>query len=154
MTNGGTLKIGSSFTAPYIGTFAPGSGTIEYTGSGNRTILNTNSLGSQAYNNLVLSGTGTKTAGNNSYNVLINGNLTVASNAKLTVSSQYYLVVNGNISNSGTITLTAGIYYLEVEYPTILFFSGNFTNNSGATLNATANYTTLLLRNFKSKFYQ
>ena len=55
MTNGGTLKVGGSFTIdPSGGTFTPGSGTVEYNGA-NQTIANV------SYNNLSLSGSGLKT---------------------------------------------------------------------------------------------
>ena len=53
MTFGGTLKIGTSLTVSN-GTFTPGIGTVEYNGTA-QTIYAT------AYNNLTLSGSGTKT---------------------------------------------------------------------------------------------
>lgn len=61
MTNGGTLQIGGVFSAPYLGTFTPGTGTIEYNGSGNQSILSYSDLGNEAYYNLSISTGGTKT---------------------------------------------------------------------------------------------
>ncbi|MDP4282105.1 MAG: T9SS type A sorting domain-containing protein [Bacteroidota bacterium] len=90
MSGGGTLKIGGSFTAPNPGTFTPGSGTIEYNGTGYQVILSTSILGS-SYKNLVISNTGMKTLGGN---ITVSGSLAITSGT-LIIPASLYLIVNG-----------------------------------------------------------
>ena len=57
-TGSGRLKLGGAVTS--FGSFTRGTGTVEYNGT-NQTVLNLNSSSASCYNNLEISGTGTKT---------------------------------------------------------------------------------------------
>ncbi len=78
LANGGTLKVGGAFTHNGNKTASDfTAGTVEYNG-GTQTILTT-----WAYGNLTVSQTGTKTLGS----VTINGNVSINSGAKLSLTS-------------------------------------------------------------------
>ncbi len=112
MTNGGTLKIGGVVTVGNF-TFTEGTGTIEYNGS-NQTAF------AEAYNNLILSGSGTKT---------LPGALTVANNLSIsgTVASlnagTIYTVTSLTVGGSGTNTGTWGSTSSTATYKNNTYFA-------------------------------
>lgn len=77
MTNGGLLKVGNAITAPRLGSFTSGAGTIEYDRAGNQTIYATN------YFNLTLSGSGAKSILNGTS---VSGALSIAPTGSATAS--------------------------------------------------------------------
>ena len=155
--SGGLLQIGAALTVTTIGTFTPGTGTIEYNGAGAQTVATTAALGS-AYNNLTLSNAGAKTTAG----VTANGVLSMAGTATASVAPtygaaatlQYNTATARNagvewstpfvgtggviIANTGTITLTiAKVFNASVP----------LTINSGAAL-ATGNFQLTFGGNF------
>lgn len=95
-------------------------GTVDYTYAGNQTIF------ASTYNNLTLSGTGTKTASNN---FTVNGNISIPNSG--TTLDSYIYQITGN--SSGSFTLGAGANlvlgrttgaYNDINFPT------NYTNVS------------------------
>lgn len=98
MTNGGTLQIGGVFSIPDLGTFTPGTGTIEYNGAGNQSILSNSDLGNKTYYNLITSTGGSKT---------LYATTTVSGTLGLTGG----LLVNGsflNLADGATISRSQG----------------------------------------------
>jgi fibrillarin-like rRNA methylase len=91
MTNGGTLKIGSTFSN--AGTFTAGSGTVEYNALGVQSVL------AQAYNNLILSGSGAKTIPTGT---TVTGNLSIQPAGSTATAN---LGAGVNINPVGTLTL-------------------------------------------------
>ncbi len=81
MSAGGLLKVGGSITVSQLGTFNSGMGTIEYYSGGNQTV--TTALGN--YNNLILSGSGTKTT----TGVTVNGILSMEGTATASALPTY-----------------------------------------------------------------
>jgi hypothetical protein len=71
MTNGGLLQIGGSLTVTSLGTWTPGSGTIEYNAAGAQAV----SISLGAYNNLILSGSGEKSI---TTGTSVTGNLSIS----------------------------------------------------------------------------
>ena len=101
MTSGGTLKIGGSFTAPTIGTFSPGIGTIEYNGAASQTVQSYSALGNQAYNNLIISNSSGVTLGGD---ITVNGTYTPTAGA-LSLAG-HVLTLAGTVGTIGTGTTT------------------------------------------------
>jgi len=135
MSAGGTLSIGGTISVTDLGTWTPGTGTVEYNKSGNQTI--TAALGS--YNNLITSGSGTKTLGGA---ITVNGNLTIGSSTTLDVSSggNYGLVVKGDWSNSGTFTQRSGTVTLsgtsaQTMTGATTFYNLTLNNSNGLNIN-------------------
>jgi hypothetical protein len=98
MTSGGTLKIGGSFTAPTIGTFTAGSGTIEYNGTSSQIVLFYISLLNQAtaYYNLTI---------NNSAGVTLGGSVNVAGTLTMIAGN---IITGSNVITLGTSALVRG----------------------------------------------
>ncbi|MBP7262308.1 MAG: hypothetical protein KBB37_13570 [Bacteroidia bacterium] len=88
-TNGGTLKVAGTMSG---GTIVSGTGTVEFNSSGSQ------SIPAYTYNNIIISGSGTKSLSGalsvNGLNISA-GDLSIGANT---------LTVNGTISGSGTIT--------------------------------------------------
>ncbi|MFZ4708008.1 MAG: invasin domain 3-containing protein, partial [Bacteroidales bacterium] len=99
MTNGGTLKIGSTFTIFSLGTYTPGSGTVEYYKAGDQTVATKTKLGYN-YNNLILSGSGVKTVSD----VYVDGIISMQGTATTAASGNN----NGIIANTNTSLIYAG----------------------------------------------
>ncbi|MHB9141721.1 MAG: beta strand repeat-containing protein, partial [Paludibacter sp.] len=144
MSNGGFLQIGGSFTAPYIGTFTPGSGTVEYNGSGNQSILSYSDLGNKAYYNLTANTGGTKTINaaatvtgtlTLSNGILANGTyLTMASGSTISRSQ-------GSLSSAPTFAGTINLVYTGTspiftgyEMPVSTAVMNNLTTNPGGVI--------------------
>lgn len=83
------------------GTFTPGTGTVTFNGTTTQTITNT---APKTFNNLTLSGSGTKQLGSN---ILVNGALTISSSLDVTASN-YQIELKGNFVNNGTFTARSG----------------------------------------------
>jgi hypothetical protein len=127
MTSGGILKIGGSFTAPKIGTFTPGAGTIEYNGA-SQTVLSSAALGNIAYNNLTLSGSGSKTT----TGATVNGILSMQGTATTTGTVASYGAA-ATLEYKGSATQTSG-----TEFPATWSGTGGviINNANGVTLSA------------------
>jgi len=123
MTNGGLLKIGGALTVQYLGTWTPGTGTIEYNGSGNQTVYE------NLYNNLTLSGSGVKilTPGMTK----INGNFTLSGTA--TTTGVIGLTIGGDVILGPVTTFNGGVLAHNV--------AGNWTNNGGTFVPGTGSVT-------------
>ncbi|MFZ4414045.1 MAG: invasin domain 3-containing protein, partial [Bacteroidales bacterium] len=93
-TAGGLLKVGSTFTVNYLGSFAAGTGTIEYNGSSAQTVSPNNILGT--YNNLTLSGSGVKTTTTVSVNGIISMEGTATASYQITAGSAATLQYKGS----------------------------------------------------------
>ena len=108
MTSGGILKIGGSFTAPTIGTFTPGIGTIEYNGASGQTVLSFSALGNQAYNNLTINNSAGSSLGGA---ITINGAYTPTAGSlrlagqTLTLAGTIGTIVTGTLTGSNTSSL-------------------------------------------------
>ncbi len=137
MTSGGTLQLGAGITINGAGTWTPGTGTVTYIAAGDQTVATTFFT---SYNNLTLSGSGTKTLGGATN---ANGNLTIGIGATLDVSANNYsMIVKGNWNNSGTFTARSGTVTLGGlttqaigGSATTSFFNLTINNVNGATLN-------------------
>jgi len=117
-----TMKLGSGFTG-IGGTFIADAGTVEWNG-GIQTIAGLN------YNNLTLSGTGTKTI---SAATTAGGDVTVNSGITLQLAN-YLLTLNGNLFNNGTVTGgTGGVTISGAGTQSI----GAFTTTGTVTLSGT-----------------
>jgi hypothetical protein len=122
--SGGKLRIGGALTVTTLGTFTPGTGTVEYYAAGAQTVATTASLGGTGYNNLSLSGSGAKTT----TGVTVNGILNMGGSATASAAPTYgaaatlqydqtvtsgpewitpFLASGGVVINSGTVTLAA-----------------------------------------------
>ena len=137
----GTLNLGGLFTAT-LGTLTPSTGTVNFNG-GAQTVTDVSSI---SYNNLTLSGSGTKTlvaattalTGNlvlsgtasaiSAANLTIAGTLTVGTGTTFATGTNFTLGVTGASSITGTLTL-AGTGAKT--------FTGNVTVNSGGVWNET-----------------
>ncbi|WP_026897806.1 T9SS type A sorting domain-containing protein [Daejeonella oryzae] len=125
MTLGGTLRVGQSFTAPDLGEFTPGLGTIEYYGTYNQPILGTAALVNNYYN-LIISGGVTKTL---TSSVNVTGNLTVQANTTLNSNNFLTLTSNAN-SNAGIGPLLNGAVVSGNVKVESWFTGGNAPNNA------------------------
>ncbi|MDD5571941.1 MAG: hypothetical protein PHD97_12395, partial [Bacteroidales bacterium] len=143
MTGGGTLNVGSSITLNSgKGTFTSGTGTVNYTGTGQTLLVDT-------YYNLTLSG-GAETFG---AITTINGTLTLSGSATATTAANLAIGVNLVIGNGTTFTVAG--FTLNVTGTTTVgggtsgslqissatgtkTFTGNVTINNGATLSESA----------------
>jgi hypothetical protein len=119
MTSGGTL-ICNSLTVNRLGTWTPGTGTIQFNSTFTLSTLLT------TYNNLIIN-SGTTTVG---VNTTLSGTLTVNTGAAFTIPA-FNITVTGATSVTGTLnnTSTTGTKT----------FTGNVTINSGGTWNNSAN---------------
>jgi len=86
----GTLNVAGNFTINGTGTFTPGTGTVNFTGNGTQVVTN----GTQAFNNVTISGFGTVQM---TGNTTINGNF-LNTDGSLDMSN-YNLTVGGNYAN-------------------------------------------------------
>jgi len=111
LTGTGTFNMGGAYSSTPTMSTVAGS-TVNYTGSGAQNVYPITYQG-----NLGLSGTGTKTIPN--------------------IYTSNTLVVLGNLTNSSTLVLAVG----TSTVPTYLIMGGNVTNNPGATITATDDYT-------------
>ncbi|HET6225025.1 MAG TPA: fibronectin type III domain-containing protein, partial [Bacteroidia bacterium] len=99
--NSNTLNINFGGNWLDVGTFTPSTGTITLNGAGSQSITKT---GGETFNNLVVSGSGTKLLGSA---ITTNSNLTI--NSTLDVSaSNYGVTVKGNWTNTGTFISQSG----------------------------------------------
>jgi hypothetical protein len=100
----GTLNVDGNFTINGTGTFTPGTGTVNFTGNGTQVVTN----GTQAFNNLTVSGFGTVQM---TGNTTINGNFLNTdgtldmNNFNLTVGGNYanYNSMSGLLPGTGTV---------------------------------------------------
>jgi hypothetical protein len=138
----GALNVGGTFTA---GTFTASTGTVNFNGSGSQTV------GGVTYNNLTMSGGGTKSLGGaatvNGVLTLTNGTFTNSSNLTLgngaTISRS-----GGSLSAAPTFGATTNVTYTApttpasittgYELPTSGLNNLTINNSSGVTLNAAA----------------
>jgi hypothetical protein len=91
-TAGGTLNIGGAMSG---GGLTPSTGTVNYNNN-----VGPQTVGTYIYNNLTLSGSGTKTAAGN---LTVNGTLTNGSGVTLNMATNQLLGTLGTITNAGTI---------------------------------------------------
>lgn len=126
-SNAGTLNMGLLSGTPTLTTVSGCS--VNYTGNSAQIIYNITYNG-----NLGLSGSGTKTM---DASITTHGNLTVGSGTPFIINSTMTAIVDGDIDNSGSITLTAGTSTTD----TWLRMAGDLTNNPGATIDASGDYT-------------
>jgi hypothetical protein len=99
-----TLNIGGTLTMSASGSVIPGNGTIAYTKAGNQ-LLFSGTMSSISFNNLQLSGSGTKTMPTGA-DIVVN-NLIIGTGVTFnpgTVTSEIF--VNGNISVDGSLNST------------------------------------------------
>jgi hypothetical protein len=129
MTNGGLLQVSGSFTLTN-GTFTEGAGTIECNASGNQTILG------ETYNNLILSGSGTKTLGGNT---TVNGTFSVQGTATLANGGHTF-----TYGSSASLTYAgSGPQITGPEFPSSMN-TLTINNASGLTVNSSATINTTL----------
>ncbi|MCX6237610.1 MAG: hypothetical protein NTY07_08655 [Bacteroidia bacterium] len=105
------LKIGGSVSGA-AGTFTAGTGTVEWNAAGAQTIA------AITYNNLTLSGSGTKTMTGVS---AVNGNLTLSGTATATAATA--ITIGGSVILGSGTGFTVGTFTHNV--------GGNWTNNGG-----------------------
>ncbi|MGA2622847.1 MAG: Ig-like domain repeat protein [Bacteroidota bacterium] len=120
MGSGGTMRIGGTVTNN--GTWRAAqlaNNTVEYNG-GSQTVLNPNGL-TPGYDNLILSGTATKTMPGTAMDIL--GNFTLAGTASATAGAA--------LTIGGDVTLGAGTAFSASTYTH--YVAGNFTNNGSFT---------------------
>jgi hypothetical protein len=123
----GTLKVGASFVGGAPFGFTPGTGTVEYNGAGAQIVY------AYSYNNLTLSGSGTKTPAAGT--LTVGGNFTLATGATYAGNTNNPVVnLAGNFSNSGTFNSGTGV------------FSFNSSNNP-QTLTGTTTFNNLTINN-------
>ncbi|PZF71293.1 T9SS type A sorting domain-containing protein [Taibaiella soli] len=155
MTNGGLLQCGGSFTAPNLGAFTEGTGTVEFNGTA-QTVPSAIS----PFNNLTLSGSGIKTTSSITVNgtLSLQGTATVgntvaygssaileykgsaaqttstneflATMAKVVINNANGVALNAAKTISGTLTLTSG--KLDIGNNTLTMSSNATTAISGA----------------------
>jgi hypothetical protein len=103
------------------GTFTASTGTVEYTsGSGVTALASAAMTGSNAFNNLIINGTGTFTLG---VDIESGNDLTVTSG---TLTGTNNVTVKGNVTGAGTVTLTSG------TFEQIVALDKTFGSSSGA----------------------
>lgn len=148
MASGGLFRIGGTLTVAQLGTWIPGSGTIEYYG-GSQTVY------AYTYYNLILSGTGSKTfpsgtttvnnilsIENGSYTNTFTGSLSYGTSATLQyntpspriVSTEWPATFNSSggviIRNTGTITLNGSKSFSGP----LTVYDGSSINNGGHSI--------------------
>lgn len=96
-TGAGLLQVGGDFFEADIATLTPGTGTIEYNGSGDQSVSNF------TYNNLILSGSGNKTAAGA---LDVDGSFTLGSGVTFTGGSFDHAVAGDWINNGVTFAST------------------------------------------------
>jgi|GEM_PF-1103115 len=144
------LKIAGSVSGA-TGTFTASTGTVEYNGA-------TQTAAAVIYNNLILSGSGTKTITSLG---TVNGNLTMSGDITTTATTTVALVVGGNLTvgagntltlgnNNPALTLTgnASISGTVTSPGSAKTIGGNFTINSGGTWTELAGPAYTFLGNF------
>jgi hypothetical protein len=142
--NGGSssLIIGGTITAGDGFIFNCGSGTVECNGA-NQTIFTVNSASpaNSAYNNLILSGSGTKTLGSTS-GITTNGTLEIKTGVTLDTTSTNNCAVNlgGDFMNSGTFTANASTVTI---FGTKTQSIAGFTTTGTVAMTKTAGVATL-----------
>lgn len=130
MSSGGNLKISGSLVTTNVGTFTPRTGNVEFTGS-TQAIPSFNALGNKAYNNLILSGSGTK-----SFDAAtsVTGDLSIANGVKAGLSSANYSAGSLTLGGAGTINGSWGSLSSTATNKTDAYFSGtgilNVTTNT------------------------
>lgn len=130
MCSGGNLKISGSLVTTNVGTFTPRTGNVEFTGS-TQAIPSFNALGNKAYNNLILSGSGTK-----SFDAAtsVTGDLSIANGVKAGLSSANYSAGSLTLGGAGTINGSWGSLSSTATNKTDAYFSGtgilNVTTNT------------------------
>ncbi len=123
-SDAGTLELASTVTS--LGTLSSDHGTVDYNGAG-QTVF------SDTYYNLTLSGSDTKTLGGA---ITTAGNLTIGSGATLDVSGSYFAIsVAGNWANSGTFTPQSGTVTLTGNGSADQTITTNDENFYNLTLN-------------------
>jgi autotransporter-associated beta strand protein len=123
MASNGTMRIGGTMTNN--GTWQAGqltNNTVEYNGSGSQTVLEPNGT-SPGYDNLILSGSGTKTMPGTAMS--ISGNFSMAGTPSATAGSG--LTIGGNVTLGSGTTFNASAFTHNL--------AGNWTN-SGGTITA------------------
>jgi hypothetical protein len=132
MTNGGLLQISGSFTLSN-GTFTEGAGTIEYNASGNQTILG------ETYNNLTLSGGGTKTLDGNT---AVNGTFSVqGATAVANGGHTFTYGSSASLTYAGSAPQSTGPEFPSSINTLTINNSSGLTVNSSATINTTLTLT-------------
>ena len=166
-TGPGRLKLGGSATS--FGSFTRGTGTVEYNGA-SQTVLNLNSSSGSCYNNLEISGTGTKTLSGTSkiYGDLIltssdfnlngktlylkenmsrtSGNLVASSSSNLTIDNSGTHNICSFSDNDITIKTTSSGGSVtttgDIDCKRIYMLSGNKTFTiDGETVNLSSDFT-------------
>lgn len=140
MTNGGTLILGQ-LTVTTLGTWTPGTGTVNYTLAAN-TIL---PAAIATYNNLTITG-GASTATLGAATT-VNGNLLISSGTLDVSASNFALDVKGNFTNNaaftqrtGTVTMSGTAAQAIAGSATTTFSGLTITNTSAAvSLSPTTN---------------
>ena len=142
MGTSGTMRIGGTMTNNGIWRAAGLSGsTVEYNG-GDQTVLSPNGA-TPGYDNLILSGTGTKTAGA-AINIL--DNFTVESGTSFTTGA-FTHTIGGDFSNSGTFTAAGSTITLNgtsaqaIGGTTTTAFNNLTISNTNAAVSANTNFS-------------
>ncbi len=128
-SNTGTLNIGGTITAG--GTLTPSTGTVNYNNAGAQTV------GAYNYNNLTLSGGGTKTL--QAGTTTISGNLTLSGTASTTTVAD--LGITGNLSIGNGTTFTAAGFALTVTGTTTVGAGTSGILNTGGASTGTKTFT-------------
>ncbi len=97
MGNSSVLNVAGNFTINGTGTFTPGTGTVNFTGNGTQVVT----TGTQAFNNVTISGFGTVQL---TGNTTINGNFTNQSGSLQL--NNFNVTIGGNFSNSVSTTFS------------------------------------------------
>src|ERR1051326_1587298 len=127
--NGGTtstLAVAGNWSG--TGTFTAGTGTVNFNGAGAQALPST----ATTFNNLTISGGGTKTFGSNT---IVGSALTVNAGPTLAMSS-FTLDQRGNLTVNGTLSGTTGAITLSTTGGATIDGSGSITNANILTINA------------------
>ena len=144
-TDAGNLKLGGTVTS--LGTFTSGTGTVTYDGA-DQTLIAGSSI---SYNTVALDGTGTKTAtdeliattltiANESFNVELNGDETIITNA---VDFQNTGTVAFGDASTDVLTFTEGISINGTSGPSAVSLQGTLKTSSTSGANVTLRSTTI-----------
>jgi subtilisin-like proprotein convertase family protein len=130
MGTSSVLNVAGNFTVNGTGTFTPGTGTVNFTGNGTQVVTN----GTQAFNNVTISGFGTVQL---TGNTTINGNF--LNNAGTLNMGNHNLTIGGNYANysglqigSGSVIFNKDSGTQTVEQLAVDF--GNIQHTGGGTL--------------------
>ncbi|MDD5596827.1 MAG: DUF4347 domain-containing protein, partial [Victivallaceae bacterium] len=127
-TISGVLSIGGNLVTNSLG-------TIEYNGA-DQTVAS----GAGNYNNLIISGSGTKTANSS---VSVDGNLTVSS----TLDANAALVITGDLAGDGTVMVGDTIELSSITGQSTIIYDGNDQTIAVAT------YSTIILDGSGTKYW-